>query len=110
MSSTRSSKSSATTCLMAEMDRAILTAQAAGLKRKLALERQDAKIKAEKEKLEIDTTVAATDAKLKVWQMHEGLNAARGDGKRSVNQSVVHTIHKTSTFWKASTYSVTSLL
>lgn len=132
MSSTRSSTSSATTCLMAEIDRAILTAQAARLKQKLALERQDAKIQAEnerreaktkeenerqeaqskakKEKLQIDTTVAATDAKLRVWQMHEGLNAARGDSKRSVNQPVVHTIHKTSTFGKASSHSVTSLL
>lgn len=55
----------------AEMQRVALVAQAPGLKQKHALEKQEAKIKSEKETVEIDTALAAADAKLKVLQMYK---------------------------------------
>lgn len=59
-SSARSSASSASSArLKAEMERAALVAQAAGLRQKHALEEQEAEIKVEKEALESLTMISA---------------------------------------------------
>lgn len=77
-SSAHSFASSASSArLKAEMERAALVAQAAGLKQKHALEEQEAEFKSEKEELEINTALAAADAKLKVLRKYEGSNAAQ---------------------------------
>lgn len=83
-SSGRSSASSASSArLKAELERAALMARAAALKRKEALANQEAKLKAEQEELEIQTALAATDAKLKVLQKFEGADAPQKDDEQS---------------------------
>lgn len=57
--------------LKAEVERATLLAQAAALKQKQELERQEAELKAKREALELQTAIAASDAKLKVLENYE---------------------------------------
>lgn len=66
MSSTASS-----VFLKAEVERAALLPKAAALKQKQDLERQEAELKAKKEELELETAIAASDAKLKVLDNFE---------------------------------------
>nr|XP_049612597.1 uncharacterized protein LOC125990036 isoform X1 [Syngnathus scovelli] len=54
-----------------EAKRAALLARAESLKKKKAIQLQEAKLKAELEELEIETAIAASTAKLKVFQNHE---------------------------------------
>lgn len=55
-----------------EANRAALMAQAAALKAKQELELKEAEIKAAKERLEIDTALAVSTAKMKVYEEFEG--------------------------------------
>lgn len=57
--------------LKAEMERATLHAQATALKQKQELERQEAELKAKREQLDLQTAIAASDAKLKVLKNFE---------------------------------------
>lgn len=52
--------------LKAGVGRAALLAKAAALKQKQELERQEPELKAKREELELNTAIAALDAKLKV--------------------------------------------
>lgn len=54
-------------CLKAEAIRAVLLAKAAALKERQQLEMKEALLKAEKEKLEIETALAMSNAKIKVY-------------------------------------------
>lgn len=57
--------------LKAEMERATLLPQATALKQRQDLERQEADLKANREQLELQTAIAASDAKLKVLEHFE---------------------------------------
>ena len=54
-----------------EAKRAALLAQAALLKKKKEIQLKEANVRAEMEQLELDTAIAASDAKLKVYTEHE---------------------------------------
>lgn len=83
-SCTYSSASSAPSArLKMEMERAALLAQAVGMKQKYAFEEKDDNPKAEKEELEINTTLAAADTKLEILQKYERSNVAQSDGAYS---------------------------
>ena len=58
-------------CLRAEVERASLLAKAAALKQRQDLERQEAELKAKREALDLQTAIAASDAKLKVLENFE---------------------------------------
>lgn len=60
--------------LKAELERAEL--QALALKQKWLLDEQEAKIKAEREEWQVQTTVAASDAKCRVLEEFEGIRAS----------------------------------
>ncbi|KAI2661726.1 G2 and S phase-expressed protein 1 [Labeo rohita] len=67
--SKRSSTSTASSArLKEEANRAALLAKAAAVKERQALEMKEAQLKAEMEKLEIETALAMSDAKIKVYQ------------------------------------------
>ncbi|RXN30628.1 hypothetical protein ROHU_017620 [Labeo rohita] len=67
--SKRSSTSTASSArLKEEANRAALLAKAAALKERQVLEMKEAQLKAEMEKLEIETALAMSDAKIKVYQ------------------------------------------
>lgn len=57
--------------LKAEVERASLLAKAAALSQKQDLERQEAELKAKREALDLQTAIAASDAKLKVLENYE---------------------------------------
>lgn len=57
--------------LKAEMERATLLAQATALKQKQELERQETELKAKREQLDLQTAIAASDAKIKVLENFE---------------------------------------
>lgn len=52
--------------LLHPLQRTELLSKAAALKQKQDLERQEAELKAKREELELETTIAASDAKLKL--------------------------------------------
>lgn len=64
--SSYASSSASSTDLKAELERATLLAQASALKQRQILEEQEAKLKREKEVLEIQIALAASDAKIKI--------------------------------------------
>ncbi|KAL7868352.1 hypothetical protein SRHO_G00097360 [Serrasalmus rhombeus] len=76
--------------LKAEMERAALLAQATALKQKQDLERQEAELKAKREQLDLQTAIAASDAKLRVLEVFEN--------ERSSQVSPVHTMTMDSGF------------
>ena len=53
------------------------------MKKKEALDRQEVKLKAEKEDLELQTALAAADAKLKILKKFEEADALKKDDERS---------------------------
>ena len=55
--------------LKAEVERASLLAKAAALEQKQDLERQEVELKAKREALDLQTAIAASDAKLKSWKI-----------------------------------------
>ena len=61
-----------------EANRAALMAQAAALQEKQALELKEAEIKAAKERLEIDTALAVSTARMKVYEECEELQSQTG--------------------------------
>lgn len=85
--SSRASSTASSTRLKAELERAALLAKASALRRKQILEEQEAKIKREKEDLEMQTALAASDAKIKLLSEFEGSfitsRASSYDGKGS---------------------------
>ena len=85
--SSRASSSASSTRLKTELERAALIDKASTLKKRQSLEEQEAKLKREKEELEIQTALAASDAKIKILDEFEGLRvssrASSHDGKSS---------------------------
>ncbi|XP_061078452.1 protein regulator of cytokinesis 1-like [Conger conger] len=83
----KTSSSASAVRLKAELERAELQAQASALKQKRLLDEQEAKLRAEREELQIQTALAASDAKLKVLDEYESLRASskvtKGDGMSS---------------------------
>ncbi|KAL0150819.1 hypothetical protein M9458_051514 [Cirrhinus mrigala] len=71
MSNASSRSSSSAAHLKQEAEHAALLARAAALKRKQSIEQEVAKLKAEQEQLEIDTEIAASFAKLKVFKDYD---------------------------------------
>lgn len=61
-------------------------AKAATLKRKEALNKQEVKLKAEKEELELKTALAASDAKLEVLKRFEKADVLQKDDEHSKPQ------------------------
>ena len=80
-SSSRFSTSSARR--RAEAEQAALLARAAALKAKHALEEQELLLRRKREKLELDTEIAATSAKLAVLQMGSSIHSRQSDGMAS---------------------------
>lgn len=88
--SSRSSTASSSRC-KAEAERAALLVQAEGLKKKLALEREEAEmirkgeeIKAQKEILTLETQLAAANAKIKVYDEMDGRSSVHSKQKENV--------------------------
>lgn len=65
--------------LKQEAEHAALLARAAALKKKQSIEQEVAKLKAEQEQLEIDTAIAASFAKLKVFKDNDLLSDNKSD-------------------------------
>lgn len=78
-----SASSASSARLKVELEKAALMARAATLKKKEALTRKEARLKTEKEELEIQTALAATDAKLKVLQRFEDADAPQKEDEQS---------------------------
>ena len=88
-SNTRLSKtSSARLRLEAEAEREALMAQAASMKRRQEIELEEAHLKAQKEQLELDTKIAASNAKIKVYAEYEGGQDGMNDYFRSKDSYV----------------------
>ncbi|KAK7925238.1 hypothetical protein WMY93_007548 [Mugilogobius chulae] len=84
-SSRHSSRASATssTRMKAEIERATLLIKASSLKQKQALEEKEAKLKREKEELEMQTALAENEAKIKILSDYE-----ERDSKSSVSDGM----------------------
>lgn len=67
-----------------EANRAALMARAASLKEKQALELKEAEIKAAKERLEIETAIAVSTAKVKVYEECEGVKSQVSETRLTV--------------------------
>lgn len=74
----KASSSASAVRLKAELERAELQAQASALKQKRLLDEQEVKLKAGKEELQIQTALAASDAKFRVLDEFEGQRASSG--------------------------------
>ena len=74
----RASSSASSARLKAELERAELQAQASALKQKRLLDEQEVKLKADREELQIQTALAASNAKFRVLDELEGLRASSG--------------------------------
>lgn len=85
--SSRTSSSASSTRLKAELERAALIVQASALKKKQILEEKEAKLKREKEELEIQTALAATDAKIKILSEFEEFSS-RASSRDRMNSYV----------------------
>lgn len=90
--SARSGASSATSArLKEEATRAALEAQAAALRQKQALALKEAQLMAEKEELQIQTALAVSNAKIKVYENHE---MSECDGMNDYYDDAAATTHK----------------
>ncbi|XP_032416528.1 uncharacterized protein LOC116718567 isoform X3 [Xiphophorus hellerii] len=69
--------------IKAEAERAALLERAAGLKKKHQLEAQEEKLKQEKEQLELETELAAANAKLRVLEINSQCGSKCSDGMNS---------------------------